>query len=208
MKTLVVVGAGGHGKVVADAAEITGRWQNIVFVDKRWPELKYCAHWSVVAQDIKDLLTTERVDFIVAIGDNRTRARVFELCVEAGLNPVSVIHPSAVISRYTEIGLGCVVFAGAVINIGSKIGQCAIVNTGATIDHDGVIGHSVHISPGAHLAGEVTVGDFSWIGIGASVKQCLSISDDVVVGAGACVVSNIAEAGIYVGVPAIKTINS
>lgn len=208
MKTLVVIGAGGHGKVVADAAETTGRWQNIVFVDKRWPELKSCAHWSVVTQDVNDLPSVVDIDFVVAIGDNRTRARVFSQCVEAGLNPVSVIHPSAVISRYAEIGLGCVVFAGAVVNIGAKIGECAIVNTGATIDHDCVIGHSVHISPGAHLAGEVSVADFCWIGIGASVKQCLSISDDVVVGAGACVVSNIAEPGVYVGVPAIKTINS
>lgn len=208
MKTLVVIGAGGHGKVVADAAESTGRWQNIVFVDKRWPELKSCAHWSVVAQDVKDLPSDQALDFIVSIGDNRTRARVFDLCVEAGLKPVSVIHPSATISRRAELSVGCVVFAGAVINIGAKIGQCAIVNTGATIDHDGLIGNSVHISPGAHLAGEVTVGDFSWIGIGATVKQCLSISDDVVVGAGACVVSNITEPGVYVGVPAIKTINS
>jgi sugar O-acyltransferase (sialic acid O-acetyltransferase NeuD family) len=208
MSSLLIIGAGGHGKVVADAAETSGRWQNIVFIDKRWPELESCAHWSVVAQDAEDFPSDETLDFIVAIGDNRTRARVFDQCVAAGLNPVSVIHPSATISKYAEIDLGSVVFAGAVINIGAKIGQCAIVNTGATIDHDCVIGHSVHISPGANLAGEVTVGDFSWMGIGASVKQCLTITADVVVGAGACVVSNIAEPGVYVGVPAIKTINS
>lgn len=208
MKTLVVVGAGGHGKVVADAAEASGRWQNIVFVDKRWPELKSCAHWLVVAQNVNDFPSAEYLDFIVAIGDNRTRARVFGQCVEAGLNPVSIIHPSAVISRYAEIGLGSVVFAGSVINIGAKLGICTIVNTGATIDHDCEIGEYVHISPGANLAGEVTVGYFSWIGIGASVKQCLTITGDVVVGAGACVVSNILDPGTYVGVPAIKKTNS
>jgi sugar O-acyltransferase (sialic acid O-acetyltransferase NeuD family) len=207
MSSLLIIGAGGHGKVVADAAETSGRWKNIVFIDKRWPELKSCAHWPVVAQDAEDFPSDETLDFIVAIGDNRTRARVFDQCVALGLNPVSVIHPSATISKYAEIGLGCVVFAGAVINVGAKIGQCAIVNTGATIDHDCVIGCSVHVSPGAHLAGEVSVGDFSWIGIGASVKQCLTITNDVVVGAGACVVSDISDSGIYVGVPAVKKTN-
>lgn len=208
MRTLVVVGAGGHGKVVADSAESMGLWDAVVFMDKRWPEISSCAHWLVVAGKGSDLDLSVEKDFVVAIGDNRIRARVFDECVRDGLNPVSIIHPAAVISKHAEIGLGSVVFAGAVINIGARIGQCAIVNTGATIDHDCVIGHSVHISPGAHLAGEVSVGDFSWIGIGASVKQCMTITSDVVVGAGACVVSDLSDSGIYVGLPAVKKIKS
>lgn len=204
MRRLVVVGAGGHGKVVADAAEQMNQWKEILFMDKSGSLITHCGPWSVVSEDkISDLLDGS-VDFVVAIGDNLKRFRIFEQLQNLGLRPVSVIHPSAAVSRYAELGAGSVVFAGAVINIDAKVGACSIVNTGATIDHDCVIGCSVHISPGANLAGDVSVGDFSWIGIGASVKQCVTITGNVVVGAGACVVANIAEPGVYIGIPAKK----
>ncbi len=200
MKVLYIVGAGGHGKVVAEAAHCMGVWHDIRFVDLRWPELTFCAHWQVVASEIS--VCQSGADFVVSIGHNHTRLRVFEECKAAGLNPISIVHPRACISEFAHLGEGCVVFAGAVINIGAQISSCAIINTSATIDHDCVIGNSVHISPGANLAGEVMVGNYSWVGIGASVKQCLSISDNVVIGAGACVVSDISSPGTYIGVPA------
>jgi sugar O-acyltransferase (sialic acid O-acetyltransferase NeuD family) len=200
VSVLYVVGAGGHGKVVADAAHRMGLWAEIRFIDKRWPELENCAHWPVVANDIAACEVGS--DFIVAIGHNQTRLRVFDECVAAGLNPVTIIHPHACISAFASIEMGSVVFAGVVVNIGAVVERCAILNTGATVDHDCKIGVGVHVSPGAHLAGEVSVGDYSWIGIGASVKQCLNIGSNVIVGAGAAVVSDVMNDKVAVGVPA------
>lgn len=208
MKPLVVVGAGGHGKVVADTAREMAIWDEIVFVDSLYPELDYCGQWKVVACEMDSLDNVyAKADFVVAVGNNTVRIRLFEEASSLGFNPVRVIHPFTYVSPGANIGLGVVVFAGAVINIGCNIGEVCIVNTGATIDHDCDIDIGVHISPGVNLAGGVTVGARSWIGIGASVKQLTSIGYDVLVGAGAAVVSNITNGKTVVGVPA-KEINN
>ncbi|KZZ57472.1 hypothetical protein A3762_09875 [Oleiphilus sp. HI0125] len=201
MSRLVVVGAGGHGKVCADVATLIGNWDEVVFVDQKYPEIKSCGRWPVVASSLESLGDCE-FSFFVAIGDNHVRAKVYAECTELGCSPVTLIHPNAVIASDTQIGAGTVVCAGVAINIGVKVGDCCIVNTGSTIDHDCLLGKAVHISPGAHLAGEVTVGDYSWIGTGAATKQVLRIGSDVMIGVGAAVVSDCIEPGIYAGVPA------
>lgn len=202
MKTLAILGASGHGKVVADCAELCG-WQSIVFFDDAWPDLKANGHWSVHGNAESLLSSVARFDgVIVAIGNNRIRCEKLMLLREAGANLVSLVHPSVALSRYVTIGAGVVIFAGAVVNVDSRVGDGVIINTSASVDHDCVLADGVHISPGAHLAGGVTIGERSWIGIGASVRQLVSVGADVVVGAGAAVVKDVGDGLTVVGVPA------
>jgi sugar O-acyltransferase (sialic acid O-acetyltransferase NeuD family) len=198
---LLIIGAGGHGKVVADAARMSTRWNRIFFIDDIFPKNKKCSSWDIIGS-IDTIKLDPNAEYIVAIGDNHTRFEVFSNLKDRGMRFACIVHPTAYISPESTIGFGTVVLANAVINIGSSLGDCCIVNTSSTIDHDCVIKNSVHISPGVNLAGEVNVGSFSWIGIGAAVRQQVSIGKDVVVGAGAAVVSDIKDNTTVVGIPA------
>jgi sugar O-acyltransferase (sialic acid O-acetyltransferase NeuD family) len=202
VKHLAVLGASGHGKVIADCAELCG-WEQVSFFDDRWPELKVNGHWPVIG-GTKELIESlsQFQGVVVGIGNNSIRLTKLQQLLDAGAQLPVLQHPSALVSRYARIGLGSVVFAGAVINADSELGKGVIINTGATVDHDCVLGDGVHISPGANLAGGVVVAERSWIGIGASVRQLVRIGSDVVVGAGAAVVADTADAVILVGVPA------
>lgn len=201
MKKLGILGAGGHARVVADAAEISG-WAEISLFDDAWPNT-IRGPWPIVGSG-RDLVTrlAEFDGIIVAIGANAVRLGKQRLLVERGARIVSVIHPAAIVSQHAHLGLGSVVFAGAVINPGVETGHAVIVNTAATIDHDCRLGAGVHISPGAHIAGGVQIGDEAWIGIGSSVKELVSIGARSRVGAGAAVVASIADETTVVGVPA------
>jgi len=204
MKKLAIIGAGGHGKVVADSAEQSG-WDKIEFFDDNWPKLQLNHFWPVTGNLVSLFKRASEFDgLILAIGNNRLRLALSEKLIDKKFQLVKIIHPTAVISKYTEIGPGTVVFAGSIINPGTKIGVAAIINTGATVDHDCVLGDGVHISPGAHLAGGVTVGDCSWIGIGSCVRQQIVIGNEVIIGAGASVVKNIPNGKIVTGVPAVE----
>ena len=199
---LIVYGAGGHGKVVAEAAELAG-WKRVVFVDDRWPDISAVGPWPVIGKgdSIGDGLGSDD-SVVVAIGDNRLRLGLVRRLLAEGTNVATVVHPNAVVSRYASVGAGSVIFAGAVINVGSRIGLACIVNTGASIDHDCRIADGVHISPGVNLAGGVTIGRKSWVGIGASVRELVTIGDDVTVGAGSVVLKAVADGSIVAGVPA------
>ncbi len=202
MSRLAILGASGHGKVVADTAECCG-WQSIEFFDDAWPDLQRNGVWSVVG-NTKSLM--ERLDHfdgvLVAIGNNCVRhAKLIEL-QRAGARLVNLIHPAANVSRYAVICKGTVVFAGVVVNADASVGMGGILNTGCSIDHDCMLGAAVHISPGARLAGSVQVGNQSWIGIGASVRQLIRIGQRVMVGAGSAVISDISDDVTVAGVPA------
>jgi sugar O-acyltransferase (sialic acid O-acetyltransferase NeuD family) len=202
MRRLAILGASGHGKVVADAAVAAG-WHEIVFYDDAWPGRGTNGRWSV-AGDTAALVDAlgDHDGVVVGVGNNRARIDLTRRLTDSGAELVSVVHPRAVVSQYAEIGDGTVAFAGAVVNIDSTVGRACIINTGATVDHDCALADGVHLSPGAHLAGGVTVGEASWIGIGACVKQLVTIDSDVTVGAGAVVVSHVSAAQTVVGVPA------
>lgn len=202
MKRLAILGAGGHGKVVADAAECCG-WGNISFFEDSWPERAQNASW-LICGTTSDLLSRlhEFDGVVVAIGHNRSRGEKLSLLESAGAKIVSIVHPSATVSKYAEVGNGSVVFAGACINPCAIVGTGAIINTGSSVDHDCVLGANVHISPGARLAGNVSVGDGSWVGIGACIKQMVRIGMYVTVGAGSAVVADVHDNLVVVGVPA------
>ena len=199
---LAILGASGHGKVVADIAECCG-WQHIDFFDDAWSDFDVNEHWEIIGDTaVLVQALSQYSGVIVAIGDNRIRAAKFELLLKANAQMISLIHPDTVISRYSSIGVGSVVMAGVVVNIDTTIAEGAILNTGCSIDHDCSLGCFVHVSPGARLAGNVSVGDESWIGIGATVRQSIAISSKVMVGAGAAVVNDLPSGVTALGVPA------
>ncbi len=202
MKRLAVLGASGHGKVVADTAESCG-WEVVEFFDDAWPGVQLNGVWSVVGDTGALLERLEGYDgVIVAIGSNLIRRQKLRVLQSAGASIVTLIHPKATVSRYATIGFGSVVMAGGMVNAGASIGTGAIVNTGCSVDHDCVLDDAVHVSPGAHLAGGVSVGALSWIGLGASVCQLIRIGSCVMIGAGAVVVGDLPDDVTAVGVPA------
>ena len=200
-KALIIIGAGGHGKVAADIAFKVG-YENIIFFDNN-DSIKECSGFQVLGKS--DMTKKYKCwDFFVAIGNADRRQKIFEILNEKECNIVSLIHPNAVISRRVKIGKGTAVMAGAVINSDAVIGDGCIINTASSVDHDCVVEDYAHISVGAHLSGSVRVGQKTWIGAGATVSNNIRICGGCMVGAGAVVIKNIDETGTYVGVPAVK----
>ncbi|WP_342580948.1 acetyltransferase [Ureibacillus sp. FSL W7-1570] len=200
---LLIIGASGHGKVVADIALKMNKWESISFLDDN-QNLKSSMGIDVIGttKDVHKFIDSH--DVIVGIGNNSTREKIQSMLEKLGASIPVLIHPSAIIGNDVEIGIGTVVMAGVVINCCTKIGKGCIINTSATIDHDNIIEDFVHISPGAHLAGTVKVGQGSWLGIGSIVRNNIIITQNVNIGAGAVVVKNITESGTYIGIPAKK----
>ena len=199
---LIIIGAGGHGKVCADIAELMECYKEIYFLDDN--VIGSCLKHEIIGQ-IKDFKKFINIaDYFIAIGDGKTREKIFDEIEKSNLEIVSLIHPSAVIASSAKIGKGTVVAAGAVINPDSNIGKGCIINTSSSIDHDVIIKDFSHIAPGAHLAGAVFVDKYTWVGVGSIVKNNITITSECMVGAGAVVVCDIKESGTYVGIPAKK----
>lgn len=204
MKTLAILGASGHGKVIADAAKLSGLWNKIVFYDDAWP-LKSKNGIAEVVGDTAKLLGAEdkkAIDVIIAIGNNSTRLQKLNDFLIAGFSIATVVHPSAIVASDTVIDLGTVVMAGVVVNSDCSIGRAVIINSNAVVEHDCKISDGVHVSPGCCLAGGVMIGAHSWIGIGSTVRQQIKIAENVIVGAGAVVITDVPSNTTVVGVPA------
>lgn len=196
---LVIIGAGGHGKVIADIALKVG-YQNIVFLDDAETGERMGFPIVGTSDDIMSM-DDEETDFVIAIGDNHTRQR---LAIAHDVNWVTLIHPGAVIGAGVQIGKGTVVMAMAVLNPDAVVGEHCIINTGAIVEHDNVIGDYVHLSPRVALGGTVHVGKGTHVGIGATVRNNINICDTCVIGAGSVIVKDIEVEGTYVGVPGRK----
>lgn len=197
---LIIIGASGHGKVVADIAQKINRWKDINFLDDD-DLIKSSMGIKIVGKSTDALKFLEDNDIFVAIGNNVIREKIQNNLEAKGASIPILIHPSVVIGEQVEILSGTVVMAGCVINCCTSIGKGCIINTGATIDHDSYIQDFVHISPGTHLAGTVKVGKGSWLGIGSSISNNVNITSGCKIGAGAVVINDITEPGVYVGVP-------
>lgn len=199
MKRLVIIGASGHGKVIADIAVRNG-YEDIVFLDDD-DRIHECAGFPVIGK--ANMITDMDGDVIVAIGNASIRERIQEsIQSQKRVKLATLIHPNAVISRRVEIGAGSVVMAGAVINSDVVIGKGCIINTGASVDHDCKVEAFAHISVGTHVAGTCCIGQRTWVGAGAVVSNNVNICGDCMIGVGAVVIRNIEESGTYVGSPA------
>ncbi|MCD4711902.1 MAG: acetyltransferase [Clostridiales bacterium] len=197
---LIIIGASGHGKVVADIAIKMNKWQSIAFLDDD-ESIKTSMGLEVIGRTADAFTYKDDADFFVAIGNNAVREKLQEKLIDEELNVVSLIHPSSVIGTDVEISMGTAVMAGVVINSSSKIGKGCIINTSSSLDHDNIIEDYVHISPGVRTAGSIGIGKGTWLGIGSVVSNNVNICSGCKVGAGAVVVKDITESGTYVGVP-------
>jgi sugar O-acyltransferase (sialic acid O-acetyltransferase NeuD family) len=207
MTRVVIIGAGGHGQVVADillgglkhqAATV----RPIAFLDDDTRLHGHTCLGLPVLGAIARLPGVEHDAIIVAIGANRTRQSISQQLLAAGEQFVAALHPSAVIGSQVEIGAGAMVCAGAVVNTGARIGQGVILNTGCSVDHHSHIGDYAHVAPGVRLGGDVVVGEGTLVGIGAIVLPQHRVGAWCTVGAGAIVTRNVPAGSTVVGVPA------
>lgn len=201
MNRIAIYGASGHGKVVAEIAELSG-WQEIVFFDQEADKIQKNGVWPVEG-NFEELLT-HKDDFdaaLVAIGNNQIRTDRSELLINSGIELATLIHPSAIVSRHSTVGKGTVIMANVAVNPFVAIGDHVIVNSGAIVEHDCCIENGAHICPGVSLAGEVRVGRGAWVGIGATVIQQRRIGEQSIIGAGSVVIEDIPSHATACGVP-------
>ena len=206
MKRIVIVGAGGHGKVVADLVRAAGVFEIAAFADELALQRDGDLYLGVRVLAGDDALARARslgVDHaLAAFGDCTARLGCCERLIANGFEIISAVHPRAVVSPDVSIGAGTVVAAGAVVCAAAYLGESVIVNTGATVDHDCVVDDGVHLEPGVHLAGSVRVGRGSTVGIGAVVVKGVRIGAHSHVGAGAVVTRDLPDGVVAWGVPA------
>ena len=203
---VLILGGGGHAQVIADAILSASRLGEELtlagFLDDNAELTGAVLFGARVLGTIRQVSEFEHDALIVGIGDNVTRARLFDQMQQRGEQFARVVHPRATVADDVRIDDGVVVFAGAVINTGSFIGPNSIINTGATLDHHARIGAHVHIAPGVHLGGAVMLGQGVLLGIGSSVVPGRSIGEWSVIGAGAAVTRDLPSHATAVGVPA------
>ena len=191
---LIIFGAGGHGRVVADCARLMERWADIFVFDDGLG----------AGYSFDDLLSADAgtCSAFVAIGRNAVREGLQTRLQDRGFTLPIIRHPSAIVAGDAAIGAGTLLAAGSIVNPGAVVGQGCIINTAASIDHDCRLADFVHVAPGARLAGTVVVGARSWIGLAAAVIENLSLGADVTVAAGAVVIDNVEDRRTMMGVPA------
>ena len=200
-KNVVIIGAGGHGKVIADIIIKSGD-KVVGFLDDNLEIGTKVIEQYVIIGKVNECIKLQEEDksllFIIAIGNNYIRKNIYK---KYKLNYYTAIHPTAIIGMQVNIGEGTVVMANACINSNTTIGKNCIINTGAIIEHDNIIEDYVHISPNATLCGTVKIGEYTHIGASATIKNNIGICGDCIIGVGAVVVKDINQNGIYIGIP-------
>lgn len=205
-KLILIIGAGGHGQVVADILlRMMDAGMGVVpmgFLDDRRDLLGRSLLGIPILGEFRDRNNIQHDASIVAIGANGDRKAISLLLREEGRAFALARHPGSIIAPDARAGAGSMICAGSIVNTGSIIGEAVILNTGSTVDHHNEIENYVHIAPGAHLGGEVVVGEGALIGIGATVMPGRRIGAWSIVGAGALVHRDVPERSVVAGVPA------
>lgn len=201
-RVLYIIGAGAHGKAIYFLAKDLNKWSKIYFLDDHFDKLikknkKVIGKINLINKNIKN----NQIDFIIGIGDNDIRKKIFtKYFINNKKKLVNIIHPSSSISGSSKILSGTVVFANSVISSNCQIGHCVILNNLSSIDHDVKLSSFVHVSPGVNIAGCVIIRELSWICIGAKISNNINIGKSSVIGAGGIVLSNVKPRSIIVGI--------
>jgi sugar O-acyltransferase (sialic acid O-acetyltransferase NeuD family) len=202
---IVIWGAAGHAKVVADVLRATAQFELVGLIDDTAPQRRGELHYGIPilgGREMLDALLANGTRLMFGFGDNAARLRIGAEMAARGFVFPTLVHPSAVVSPTAQIGAGSFVAAGAVVNSDARVGAQVIVNSGAIVEHDNEVGDGVHLSPRACLSGWVRVGRASWIGSGAVVRDRITIGERCVVGVGSVVVADIPDAAMAYGCPA------
>lgn len=204
----IILGGGGHASVLIDCIRSAGLELELAVLDsnpKKWGKMLMGVP-ILGGDDMLSHLSRDRAThFVVGLGstgDNFPRRRLYEWGVSCGLEPVTVIHPSAMCSRWAKVGPGTALFPGSVVNAGADLGVNVIVNTGAIVEHDCMLGDHVHVATGARLASAARIGLCAHIGAGATVIQAVAVGPNAVVGAGSVVTKDVSSGEVVAGVPA------
>lgn len=204
----VILGAGGHARVLLDALQTrAAEFEFVVLDTDRARHGQQLLGAPILGDEsmLPELKRRGATGFIIGVGstgNSRPRQRLYETALAAGLLPVRVQHPTAIVSTGASLGDGVQLLAGSIVNIGTTIGINAIINTGAIVEHDCRVGSHAHIAPGATVCGGVTIGDGAHVGAGATIKQGIVIGRQAVVGAGSVVINDVPENTVVAGVPA------
>lgn len=203
---VVIIGAGGHGKILADALIALGH-PVLGFADTN-PEKRNTTVLGIRVMGGDDAVSRQPADEVLLVngvgstGSLALRRAIYLRFTKLGYRFMTVVHPRATVARTVMLGDGVQVMAGAVVQVDARIGENTIINTGATVDHDCVIGRHCHIAPGCALSGGVEIGDECHIGTGVSIRQAVKLGARTIVGAGAAVVSDFSGEDTLAGVPA------
>ena len=191
VNTLLILGSGGHGKAVAEAALLSGEWQKVVFADDRWPELQEAFNCPVVSDvaNINELV--DSVDgAIAAVGNNALREQWQAAIHDANLSLVSVVHPAAFVSASASVGQGSAIMAQAMVGVDAQLGIGAIINANATVDHDAILGDFAHLGVGVQIAGGVRVGARAWLQAGCCAGYHVEVPEGLLVPPGTALTAN------------------
>lgn len=201
-KNLIIIGAGGHSRVVVDVAQQVG------FNVTEILDLEFSGQSEQIANvpvtggfEYIEKMKPSQSSVAIAIGDNFRRKYYFEILKKKGFELPPIMHPKAIISNYAVVSEGCFINAAAVINAEAFVGACCIVNTAAVVEHEVKIGQYTHIGPGAKIAGRTSVGSHVFIGMGANVADYIQIGHNCVIGAGSVIITDVPSGAKYAGIP-------
>ncbi len=197
-----MLGAGGHGKVVADAALACGLGELLGFLDDDESRMGVRVLGARVRGALSRVAPGREVVLVMGIGDNSARRRAFERAHALEYRIAAVVHPSAIVGRECVVGVGAVLLARVTVNTGTRIGDNAILNTACSVDHDCDIGPHAHVAPGSTLAGNVTVGEGALIGAATVAIPGITVGARAIVGAGSVIVRDLPAGCLARGVPA------
>ena len=208
MDKLIIIGGGGHGKVVAEAAFDSKKFSDIAFLDDKYNLKEFSRsilNWKflgVTEEMYSPKIKNNYKYAFVAIGDPNLRIDYIKKLKNLNYLLPIIKHPTSWVSRFSKIGEGTVILSNANLQTNSIIGIGSILNTGSIVEHDAIISDGVHICPGVSIAGNTRIGNNSLVGIGSSIKEGIKIGSNVTIGAGSVVISDIPDNVVAMGIPA------